>query len=242
MEEFNKKESGECECAEELTENKSIRDLYDILNNLDGATYVETEGDNCIRVDFDNGGSVWFDEYPNGKDIRGNAGTYNSQIKKIAKKYGFKGELRETEQVNEEYFTKFNESILEGFTQKIDGINEIDGIQIILNEAKEVKIDSLQKGDIIIDPNGADFYVHWARINKRNTGVEIFGCKLDKLRDIENNKEFGNWKFKGTDRVSRIINRASMTLQNRFEKAFRAQGEKKEQKLDVVNPSPEIMR
>ena len=228
--------------SEELTENKSIHDLYDILNNLDGATYVESEGQNCIRVDFDNGGSIWFDEYPGDKSIRGNAGQYNSQVKQIAKKYGFTiGRLEE--QVNEEHFTKFNESILENFTQKIDSIVEIDGLFInSLNEAKEVKIDSLQKGDIIIDPNGADFYVHWARINKRNTGVEIFGCKLDKLRDIENNKEFSNWKFKGIDRVSRIVNRASTTLQNRFEKAFRAQGEKKEQKLDAVNPSPEIVR
>jgi len=102
----------------EVVEEKSIHDLYDILNNLDGATYVESEGQNCIRVDFDNGGSIWFDEYPGDKSIRGNAGQYNSQVKQVAKKYGFViGRLEE--QINEEHFKKFNEKILEDFKLKI---------------------------------------------------------------------------------------------------------------------------
>jgi len=143
------------------------------------------------------------------------------------------------EELNEN-FNKFNDSILENFNQKIDGINEIDGVQIIINEAKDVKIGSLQKGDIMKDPHGVDFYVHWSRINRRYTGVEVFGCRLENLRDIENNKKFSTWSYKGTDRTAKVISKASTTLQNRFDNAWREQEDKRYERetkqMDTIAP------
>lgn len=64
-------------------------DAYDRLNNMNGATYVESEGDNSLRVDFENGGSVWFESHPEeGNSVRGNAGEYNSEVKRLATKWG----------------------------------------------------------------------------------------------------------------------------------------------------------
>jgi len=79
---------------------KHVHDLYAVLNNLEGATYVETEGETSIRVDFNNGGSVWFEEYPTGREVRGNAGKkYNKQIRQLAKEYDFpKVNLEEEEE------------------------------------------------------------------------------------------------------------------------------------------------
>jgi len=78
------------------TDVTQIGELYDTLNNLDGAIYVESEGANCLRVDFNNECSVWFEECKSGRSIRGTAGTkYNKQIRKVAKDYGYDTEYLE---------------------------------------------------------------------------------------------------------------------------------------------------
>jgi hypothetical protein len=149
--------------------------------------------------------------------------------------------MRDVGEELDEEFKNFNKDMIENFTEKVAAINELDSIAINLNEAKEKSIGSLERGDVIIDPHGVEFYVHWSRINRRYTGVEVFGSRLEYLKDIQDNKKFSTWKFKGTQRTTKITSKVSTTLQNRFERAWRDQEtkryEKEQKQLDTISPN-----
>lgn len=73
--------------VEEAKNESNVGDLRDELENFNGATYVESEGGDTLRIDFDNGGSVWFRSRSDGSiEIDGGAGKYSNAIKAFAKK------------------------------------------------------------------------------------------------------------------------------------------------------------
>jgi hypothetical protein len=116
--------------------------------------------------------------------------------------------------------------------------NNLPGV--IISESKQTSIQALKRGDIMIDPHGGEFYVHSTRTNRRYTGVEVHGCRLEHLRDIADNKKFSTWKFKGVQRDVKVVSAASTTLQNRYEAAWRASEDEKYKRergqMDTIAP------
>ena len=69
-----------------------IADMYELLNRELDCSYIESEGENCIRADFASGISIWFEIY----GINGCERTYrginqfpNAEVKNFCKKYKF---------------------------------------------------------------------------------------------------------------------------------------------------------